>query len=325
MNKQTYNYLKIYQRTTETEYRSPLFQFCYLDSIYKFSIEKLACRIFFENDYKLYTAKTSYISNQYRIVLYIKGHNSIMPERKKILCEEGTLLLLSPGQQPSAMPKSKGELTIAVLAFDFMNDAGDFLKVPFHKLLSYYMCKHIDEREYLLLLNRFQKEKLITIFDYLYKVLPENKLSDGIYQENHSLDFLSVGEAMLQIFYFLADQVFNIKINKPAKDTSPLSKARERIEAIYNGKLTISKLAEDACLSETHFLHAFKKAYGISPIHYQLQLRIAEAKNLLVLTTLSCKVIAANIGINNVYYFSKLFKKHTGMSPTVYREKFQNY
>ena len=51
-------------------------------------------------------------------------------------------------------------------------------------------------------------------------------------------------------------------------------------------------------------------------------LRMEQAKNLLAYTTLPIKEISQNIGYSNQFYFSAIFKKQTGVSPSVYRENF---
>ena len=55
------------------------------------------------------------------------------------------------------------------------------------------------------------------------------------------------------------------------------------------------------------------------PIEYFLRLKIQKATQLLSLTGLSIKEVAASIGISDPYYFSRLFKKMTGSSPSAYR------
>ena len=49
-------------------------------------------------------------------------------------------------------------------------------------------------------------------------------------------------------------------------------------------------------------------------------LRMKEAKTLLSYTTLPIKEISQNVGYSNQFYFSAIFKKQTGVSPSVYRD-----
>ena len=60
---------------------------------------------------------------------------------------------------------------------------------------------------------------------------------------------------------------------------------------------------------------------GISPIEYIQQFRIVKAAEQLLQTNQSIKEISAAVGIENPEYFSTLFKKKTGFTPTEYRKR----
>jgi transcriptional regulator GlxA family with amidase domain len=82
----------------------------------------------------------------------------------------------------------------------------------------------------------------------------------------------------------------------------------------------LKKLASLACVSTGHFQRAFKLKYGVSPVTYMNQYRISAAKNLLSTTSLSCAEIASEVGFDDIFYFSKVFKKVTGYSPKSQRK-----
>ena len=64
-----------------------------------------------------------------------------------------------------------------------------------------------------------------------------------------------------------------------------------------------------------------KAVTGYTTTEYILQIRISMAKQLLVKTDYSIGDIAARIGIEDVAYFSSLFKKSTGKTPTAFRNR----
>lgn len=64
----------------------------------------------------------------------------------------------------------------------------------------------------------------------------------------------------------------------------------------------------------------FKKEVGIPLTDYVNRQRIEQAKKLLIVTELPTKTIAQQCGIPDIYYFSRLFKKRTGVTPKLYRE-----
>ena len=74
-------------------------------------------------------------------------------------------------------------------------------------------------------------------------------------------------------------------------------------------------------MSERRFTHLFREAMGKSPIAYLIEARIRRAEELLLDTPLSVSAVAEAVGIKNPYYFSRLFKKHTGISHGKYKQK----
>lgn len=90
-------------------------------------------------------------------------------------------------------------------------------------------------------------------------------------------------------------------------------------------KLDIDRCAQMICLSSGRFAHIFKESTGVSPYAYVLNLRMEKAAELLALSDVPVAEVAYKVGIDNPLYFSKLFKKQYGLSPTVFRkEKWRN-
>lgn len=82
----------------------------------------------------------------------------------------------------------------------------------------------------------------------------------------------------------------------------------------------LSELAKHTGISIQHLIHLFKEETGVPPIDYFLRMKMQRASQLLDLTDLTVKEVAASVGIQDPYYFSRLFKKVMGSSPTVYRK-----
>lgn len=93
------------------------------------------------------------------------------------------------------------------------------------------------------------------------------------------------------------------------------------IENNYNKKITLSKLATDAFISESYLSSLFKKSLGISPIQYITNLRINAALDYLNNTNLKINDISAMVGYPDQTYFTKVFKRVTGKNPTDFRQK----
>jgi len=91
---------------------------------------------------------------------------------------------------------------------------------------------------------------------------------------------------------------------------------RQNIEMEFN----MEELAQQQHVGYSYFRKMFKKYTGVSPAQYHLQLRIIRAKELLVSTDKTITEIAFQLGFQNIYHFSLLFKKKVGMSPSDFRK-----
>ena len=79
-----------------------------------------------------------------------------------------------------------------------------------------------------------------------------------------------------------------------------------------------------ACgLSKYRLAHKFKEYMGIAPVQYITKIRMDKSKRLLSESTMPVREIAGVLGYDNALYFSRLFRKHEGMSPTEYRDMFK--
>lgn len=89
----------------------------------------------------------------------------------------------------------------------------------------------------------------------------------------------------------------------------------------YMKKISVEEISHYTYLSTTYVTKIFKEETGSTPINYLIGVRMNKAKDLLQDGTLSVKEVAKSVGYDDPYYFSKLFKKHCGLSPTLYRRK----
>lgn len=99
-------------------------------------------------------------------------------------------------------------------------------------------------------------------------------------------------------------------------------RAQQWMEAHYGGNLAIDDLARQVGISPRHFKRRFRKATGESPLGYLQNVRIEAAKQKLENTQENVNEITYRIGYEDSSTFRRLFKKHTGISPREYRDKF---
>jgi AraC family transcriptional regulator len=85
--------------------------------------------------------------------------------------------------------------------------------------------------------------------------------------------------------------------------------------------LNLDQLAAQVGLSKFHFDRLFKRAIGLSPSRYQIDLRMNEARRLLRETRKSIIDIALDVGYTNPSHFAKLFRRENGLTPSEYRQQ----
>jgi len=110
----------------------------------------------------------------------------------------------------------------------------------------------------------------------------------------------------------------HIKCTDPTLDVA--EKMKDYLRNHAASKFKIEKLCQYISRSESQTIKIFKEAYGITPYAYFLEKKINLAKDMLLNTNLSVKQIANNLYFADEYYFSNVFKKKTGVSPSKYRK-----
>jgi len=102
----------------------------------------------------------------------------------------------------------------------------------------------------------------------------------------------------------------------------PIQKVIATIDFDLTANLTLSALATMQNISPSYLSALFKQEVGETLTEYVNGKRIKRAMQLLETTKMQVQTIAQNCGILDVHYFSKIFKKTTGMTPKEYRESF---
>ena len=95
------------------------------------------------------------------------------------------------------------------------------------------------------------------------------------------------------------------------------------IDAHLSSDISLKEIAALNGVSPTYLSTTFKKETGKAFVDYVNGKRIDSAKHLLNTTRLQIQTVAQHCGFLDMQYFSKVFKKYTGMTPTAYREKKQ--
>ena len=109
---------------------------------------------------------------------------------------------------------------------------------------------------------------------------------------------------------------------KDSENTSYAILARNYIEKNYrNPEFNVQSVANHIKIDRTYLYRLFKEETGMSVIDYINNCRISKAEVLLIDENISIKDVAYSVGFTDQMYFSKVFKKLRGQTPTEFRRK----
>ena len=132
--------------------------------------------------------------------------------------------------------------------------------------------------------------------------------------EKNSMYRLKCKALLNLIFYEL------IQLNQISKRNIHVESMKRYIIENIHTKLTVNEIAEELRIHPVYCGALFKEHMQMSIHQYINQMRISKAKELIALENMPIHMIGFAVGIEDAYYFSKLFKQIVGVSPTIYRQ-----
>lgn len=120
----------------------------------------------------------------------------------------------------------------------------------------------------------------------------------------------------------LADQAY-AAFGKSHSKPDYASLLKTYLENNYEKNITITQAALNFNISRAYLRNLFYNENGMSPQEYLINLRLRRAEFLLMNNEYSITEVAMAVGYNDVLQFSRIFKKHNGVSPTDYRKRFE--
>ena len=109
---------------------------------------------------------------------------------------------------------------------------------------------------------------------------------------------------------------------KTEHNDETVSVAQEWLHQNFHRTFSLAEPARRVGMSMRNFVRRFKQATGDSPLNYMQKLRIAAAKRLLEADHRTVQEIGDAVGYQDAAFCRNLFQRHTGVSPSVYRQRF---
>lgn len=213
--------------------------------------------------------------------------------------------------------------------------ANQFFILPEHKTHSYGSSANNPWSIYWMHFNGEKAAFFSTGFDRPHNITPaeHSRIRErlGLFEEiylsiNSGYSKSNMLYATTCLFHFLGSMKFigEYRDCRSPKEASPKDVVQLAIHFMQenlNRSLRLKDIASEVKLSASYFSSLFEEKTGSSPLRYLAYLRIQEACHYLDFTNLKISQISPLVGYEDSFYFSRLFTKTMGMSPSEYKAK----
>lgn len=222
--------------------------------------------------------------------------------------------------------KGKGKFIINQKTYEL--EAGSGFFIPPNEV-TYYQADAEDPWEYVwvgfegMYSEKYFKQADITVENPVFTDPSEytknlfREIADCAFLEKNTLNMRVTGLVMLFFSQILLQtQPENIKLKS---GETYVNHALEYIENNYWHKISMDELAHHININRTYLCKLFKKYTGISPNQYILKVKMERAKEFLHDPRLKISDIARSVGYDDLFTFSKAYKRIMGHAPSFYK------
>ncbi|MEO8719468.1 MAG: AraC family transcriptional regulator [Ginsengibacter sp.] len=236
-------------------------------------------------------------SDQDILIYCLEGKGSVQIKDEEYNIKPGNFILIPTGVMHKYAAVERSPWTIYWIHFKGTN-TNALINNFFTQNESYYGSVQYQESR-------------IRLFEEMYSSLEMGYSNDKLVYANMCLPhFLSS---------FIYKENYNLSPRKQSKNQ--INQSINYMKQHIDKMLPLQAMAASVNLSASHFSFLFKKSTGFPPIEYFNHLKVQKACQYLLFTDLRIKEIADNLGIEDPYYFSRMFTKVIGVSPGIYRTK----
>ena len=259
--------------------------------------------------------KTQEESHDFWELVYAEKESLVCTaDGKELLLSQGEILFHRPGESHTLAANGKTAPNAFVLCFVCKSDAMAFFEGK--KL-------RLDKRLAKLLYSIVEEGK--KTFDIPYsdpgldrmRLLPNPTLGG----EQLIKNYLEIFLIDLLRFYTETDDGNDIFLQQNELAEKPVKEVIGLLESAIYESLSISEICEKTAYGRAYLFRVFKASTGKTIMEYYISLKIQKAKQLLRENDLSVGEIAERLGFSEANYFTKTFKRVTGLTPTAYKRR----
>lgn len=154
----------------------------------------------------------------------------------------------------------------------------------------------------------------------LKNYLNRDNLFDATWLMRQYNRFYTIEEMFSWLKDWIKEEFNRYMETKRIRDNKPIRLAKQYINDNYDKSISLEEVSSLVGFNSAYFSTIFKKETGENFMDYVIKIRIQNAKNFLLQTDLNIDDIANSVGYSDTKYFTKLFKKKTGLNPTEFRK-----
>lgn len=245
----------------------------------------------------IFTPEKGRVINEYQLLYIAEGRGTLTTASAgRYSISEGDIFLIFPGEWHTYSPNPETGWKEYWIGFKGINIDSRVSAGFFSKHSPIYRVGYNDT--------------LISLFKEAIQVAKK--------QEKHFQQLLA------GIVNYMLGLAFSIDSNKKLKNSMNLelvNRARTFMQENIETNIEMPEIADHLIISYSSFRHIFKQYTGIAPSQYYLNLKIQRAKDMLKSSSASIKEISYILHFDTPEYFTKLFKKKTGLTPSQFREQ----
>lgn len=243
----------------------------------------------------------------YHLVLFTRG-NTMRLGGNIVEVPSGALAWVSPGEYhsfgSSKQPRGEyHEITFRLLC------GGDPLRAAFPELLQMYFGRTAGMPERPLLLNQKDFDRMNGAYEEMAEALRKNPAE--------------VKKHIYELLAGFAGAIDHGPLHMPGPDER-LHRAARLLRQNMNKPVSLAEIASQTGMSREYFCREFRKCYGIAPMQFRRNYRMALAAQILRYNDKPLKGIADELGFSDIQHLAHAFREYAGISPQRFRRKYRS-
>ncbi|MGY5849552.1 helix-turn-helix transcriptional regulator [Salegentibacter sp. F14] len=194
-----------------------------------------------------------------------------------------------------------------------------FLSPKLINEISHFYLGYNSSIKFLEITQRSSNQKVKNLLDKIVYLYENDQVC--LNQQMNDL-FITISELIIQEQVSIDSDFRRLKIvrhNTKRELYKSIIETKEYLNDNFRDKISLELISKEIGVSKYYLHRLFKEINGKTPLEYLTDIRLENAKNKLQYSTDSIFEIAITSGFDNTAYFSNIFKKHVGLSPTQFR------